>query len=114
MTPEPHPQLPRAPRFALPMSMLYRPEGDSRWRQGRTENISQSGVLFRAAEPMELETPVEMLLDMPAEVGGDAAGASMCRGRVVRRESDRVDPRPALAVAIVGWELVHPFDPRRI
>ncbi len=94
--------------------MLYRPEGDPHWRQGRTENISQSGVLFRAAEPMELETPVEMLLDMPAEVAGDAAGASMCRGRVVRRESDRVDPRPALAVAIVGWEPVHPFDPRRI
>jgi hypothetical protein len=96
------------------MSMLYRPAGDAQWRQGHTENISRSGVLFRAAEAMEIETPVEMLLDVPAEVGTDTAGTAMCRGRVVRRESDRVDPRPAVAVAIFGWEPAHPFDPRRI
>lgn len=110
--PEPRP---RAPRFAIPMWMLYRTIEDPRWRAGRTENISRTGVLFRPEELMEPNTSIEMLLAMPVEVLGDAAGTTMCRGRVVRAvTSSTFDDRPAVAAAILDCDAVSLPDPRRI
>jgi hypothetical protein len=104
--------MPRATRFALPSWILYRPAGESRWREGRTENISRSGVLFHGTEPVGVEVPVEIMMALPAEVMGSASGASLGRGRIVRIDR-KPDARPALAAAIAGWELVQ-LDPRRI
>jgi hypothetical protein len=106
-------RVPRAQRFTLPSSILYRPAGEFRWREGRTENISESGVLFRGLEAITVEMAVEIMMDVPAEVLGKAAGASLGRGRIVRLEMERLDARPALAAAISNWELLQP-DPRRI
>jgi hypothetical protein len=108
------PHVRRAPRFPILMSMLYRPEGDRRWREGRTENISRSGVLFRADEAMERNAAVELLLILPREVAGDAAGTARCRGRIVRSEWGLIDPRPALAATMDDCEPLQPPDPRRI
>lgn len=106
---------PRAPRFAIPMWMLYRTMGDPRWRAGRTENISRTGVLFRPEELMEPNTSIEMLLAMPVEILGDAAGTAMCRGRVVRAViSSTFDDRPVVAAAILDCDPVSLPDPRRI
>jgi hypothetical protein len=105
--------VPRAQRFSLPSSILYRPAGEFRWREGRTENISESGVLFRGLEAVNVETAVEIMVDVPAEVLGKAAGASLGRGRIVRLERERLDARPAFAAAISNWEVLQP-DPRRI
>ena len=41
------PTLPRAPRYTLQIPLRYRQAGDPSWREGRSENISRSGVLFR-------------------------------------------------------------------
>jgi hypothetical protein len=106
--------MPRAERYPILMSMLYRVEGDQRWREGRTENISRSGVLFRAETGMDRDTAIEMLLIMPREVAGESAGTAMCRGRIVRSEWGLVDPRPALAARILDCEPLQPPDPRRI
>jgi len=87
------------------------------WREGYTENISRSGVLFRTSQPMPLLTPVEMLLALPSEVGGGDDATVICRGRVVRTEpANRLDPRPAVAATIAGYRLAHVQgnDPRRI
>lgn len=106
--------MPRAQRYSLPTSILYRPAGDARWREGWTENISQSGVLFHGREPIDLEASVEVMLDVPAQVLGNAAGASsLGRGRIVRRGTERSDTRPAYAATITDWELLQ-LDPRRI
>ena len=113
MNAQPSQHVPRAERFALPATILYRPAGDIRWREGRTENISRSGVLFRGVEAVDLQTPVEMLLEMPAEVAGAAAGASLCRGRIVRYEAEDGGAQPALAAVISDWEAFQ-ADPRRI
>lgn len=105
----------RAPRFAIPMWMLYRTAGDPRWRAGRTENISRTGVLFRSEELMEVNTSIEMLLAMPSEILGDAAGTTMCRGRVVRAVTPAAfEDRPAVAAAILDCDPVTLPDPRRI
>ena len=105
--------VPRAERFALPASILYRPAGDIRWREGRAENISRSGLLFRGMEPVDLQMPVEILMDVPEQVAGPAAGASLCRGRIVRQDDGR-DAR-VFAATISDWEVLQfDPDPRRI
>jgi hypothetical protein len=96
--------------------MRFRSSGDSQWREGRIENISRSGVLFRTAEVVPRTTPIEMLMALPAEVGGENEPV-VCRGRIVRSEAPRDgDPCPAVAATIVGYRLMHMqgADPRRI
>ena len=118
MTRDPfRPTTPRAPRYPIQISMKYRSSGDTEWRDGYTENISRSGVLFRADQPMPVQTLIEMLLALPSEIAGSDEATVICRGRVVRMEPARHDdPRPALAAAIAGYRLTHSqgHDPRRI
>lgn len=113
----------RAPRYRLRIPLKYRSSGDPQWREARTENISRSGVLFRTEHPMPLQTPIEMLLALPAELAGGAAAATViCRGRIVRTEArasdddSTGDARPAVAATIGGYRLAHVqgTDPRRI
>jgi hypothetical protein len=105
--------VPRAQRFLLPSWILYRPAGEVRWREGRTENISQSGVLFHGMEPIDVQIPVEVMMDLPAQLLGTPGGASLGRGRNVRHQTERSDARPAFAAAISDWEVLN-VDPRRI
>ena len=65
---------------------------------------------------MPLQTPIEMLLALPAEVGGGEEATVICRGHVVRTEPAKGDePRLAVAATIAGYRLAHgPSDPRRI
>ena len=105
---------PRAQRYVIPMSMLYRAAGDPTWHEGRTENVSRSGVLFLAEYLMRPETSIEMVLMLPIEIAGDTAGTAMCRGRIIRAVAPiGLDTRPALAAAILDFDPV-PQDPRRI
>jgi hypothetical protein len=99
------------------MTMRYRPSGERLWSEGHTENISRSGVLFRADQPVPLRATIVMLLALPVEIGGGENAIVICRGRVVRAEPARDDnPRPAVAATITGYRLthVHESDPRRI
>ena len=115
------PALTRAPRYPLRIPLRYRQSGEQQWREGRTENISRSGVLFRTDHLIPLQTPIEMLLALPAEVaGGEEAATVICRGRIVRTEPPGGDAedeaRPAVAATIAGYRLAHSQgdDPRRI
>lgn len=71
----------RAPRFDLPVPVRYRFAGTAAWSEGRIENISRSGVLFRAERALPLDTAVELTFALPV---GPAARDLLCRGRVVR------------------------------
>jgi len=71
----------RAWRFDLDLPLHYRPVGDAHWHEGRTENISRSGILFRAAETLDVDTEVEMTFVLPVV---PTPPAIVCRGRVVR------------------------------
>jgi hypothetical protein len=116
MIPDQKTLVPRAPRFEIRVPVKYRPSGATDWRDGRTENISRSGVLFRTDLAMSVQTPIELLMALPEEVGGESAPV-LCRGRVVRTEPPKPDdPRPAVAAAIAGYRLAHspghPADPQ--
>ena len=114
MTLQPH-HLPRAPRFSLPIAILYRTPGDASWQEGWTENISKSGVLFRADRTIKLDTPVELMMEIPTFIATPVAGPAICRGRIVRAEGPSpLEDRPAFAAKILEYELARPSDPRRI
>jgi len=105
---------PRAQRYVVPMSMLYREAGDPTWHEGRTENVSRSGVLFLAEHLIEPDTSIEMVLMIPIEIAGDTAGTAMCHGRIIRVvDPVNLEARPALAAAILDCDPI-PQDPRRI
>src|SRR5438067_174855 len=74
----------RAPRFAIPIAILYRTPGDPAWLEGWTENISKSGILFRADHKIATNTPVEMMMELPTFIATPVAGPAICRGRIVR------------------------------
>jgi len=71
----------RAPRLPLNLQLRYRAVGAARWHEGRVENISRSGVLFRAVDLVDLDAQVEITLLLPVRA---SASAIVCRGRIVR------------------------------
>jgi hypothetical protein len=106
----------RATRHPLKVPLRFRPAGDPAWRDGRSENISRSGVLFRSERFVVPETEIEVLLTLGGELGREEAGTLLCRGRVVRIEagSDE-DPRTAIAATIACRQAyLQGDDPRRI
>jgi hypothetical protein len=106
----------RATRHPLQVPLRFRPAGDSAWREGRSENISRTGVLFRSERFVTPETEIELLLTLGGELGDEAAGALLCRGRVVRLEpGSEDDPRIGIAATIACRQAyLQGNDPRRI
>jgi len=98
--------LTRAKRFAIQIPIRYRKPHTSRWFNGRTENISYSGVLFRAESLLQPTTTVELKFELPAAILGEAPGEILCKGAVVRIEESPVSAiPPALAVHIDGYRM---------
>jgi PAS domain S-box-containing protein len=98
----------RATRFDLHLPLKYRLVGESGWREGKTENISRSGMLFQAEEPIAPNAQLEINLVLPAEIAGLAAAEVVCRGEIVRtvnRESGTVSP--TLAAKILQYHFQH-------
>jgi PilZ domain-containing protein len=53
-----------APRFSLNLPMRYRPAGESEWRKAKTVNVSASGLLFVASEPLPAGRQLEVEISM--------------------------------------------------
>jgi hypothetical protein len=90
----------RAKRYPMWVPLRYRQRGEDEWREAVTENISRTGVLFRAAQPVAVDASIEILIAPPAEIFDETDGPFVCHGRVVR-----TDPREAhewLAAATLG------------
>src|SRR5947199_15935 len=85
-------QVQRATRFSVHMPVRYRAIGEGEWREGHTENISRTGVLFWVDSLLEPDTPVEMNFTLPVKVGGQAPGTATSERRKaysVRRSTTR-------------------------
>ena len=73
-----------------------------------TENISRSGLLFRAEEVLHPNAQLEINLDLPAEIAGLSAAEVVCRGEVVRStEPDNAQSNPSLAANILQYHFQH-------
>ena len=98
----------RAQRFNLHLPLRYRPVGEQSWRKGTTENISRSGMLFKAEESLEPNAQLEINLVLPVEIAGLAATEVVCRGEVVRSiDAPGANVSPALAAKILQYHFQH-------
>lgn len=74
-------------RFSMrfPLHLPVRILSGNREYVGITENISANGVLFRLDSAIDLNTPVEFLLEISEdELANSGTAAIHCLGRVVR------------------------------
>jgi hypothetical protein len=98
----------RAKRFALQLPLKYRPLGEQDWHSGTTENISRSGMLFRAEELISPNVQLEINLVLPREIAGLSAAEVVCRGEIVRAvESPESSMSPAIAAKILQYHFQH-------
>ncbi len=98
----------RATRFDLHLPMKYRLLGESGWREGTTENISRSGMLFQAEESIAPNAQLEINLVLPAEIAGLSAAEVVCRGEIVRTaRSEGSTVSPTLAAKILQYHFQH-------
>jgi len=98
----------RATRFDLRLPLKYRQVGERGWREGTTENISRSGMLFRAEEFIAPNAQLEINLVLPAEIAGLAAAEVVCRGEVVRTvDSESGKVSATLAAKILQYHFQH-------
>ena len=97
----------RAQRFALEVPVRYRPVGDPLWREGQTENISHTGVLFRAEELLQVDLPIELRVALPVDTAERSRSEVFCHARVVRTVPPApADARPRLAVSLEDYEFI--------
>jgi DNA-binding response OmpR family regulator len=98
----------RARRFRIEVPLRYRQVGENDWREGKTENISRSGMLFRAEQIIPTNVQLEINLVLPAEIAGLSATEVTCRGEIVRTV-DAPGPAmpPALAAKILQYHFQH-------
>ncbi len=71
---------PRAQRFPMHLPMHYQRSGSPHWHDGRTVNISRTGILFQSDESLQQNAILEILVDLPTKV------TLSCQGAVVRSE----------------------------
>ncbi len=94
----------RAPRFPIQAPLQYRESGEQTWHSGMTVNISRSGILFSAEEPLDPQTVLEMRIAFPPELTGEYETNVVCWGPVVRADSDPEDEdRRLLAASIFRY-----------
>ena len=98
----------RAHRFNLQVPLKYRLVGEGDWHHGTTENISRSGMLFRAKEMIPPHSQLEINFVLPAEIAGLSAAEVVCRGEIVRAlKPERPTMSPALAAKILQYRFQH-------
>ena len=100
---------PRARRIKVNgREIKYREVGTAAWRRGTVENISQTGILFRATDVMERDAEVEMILEMPPEITGQQHAQVIARGMVVRSvPAENATDKPAIAAGIWDYRVLH-------
>jgi hypothetical protein len=88
--------------------------GESIWRDGRSQNVSHTGVLFLPEGALSRDTSIELMLEMPAEMP-TSKGMLLRRGRIVRGVApSAVRDQPAYAAVAFENDYWPSRDPRRI
>jgi hypothetical protein len=104
----------RAPRLPVRLPVRYRLPGEVRWRQGTTENVSRSGVLFEAEQELQPRSELEINLVLPIEIEGIGGAEVLCRGEVVRSVPPSTSQiAPALAARFLEYRLLSRTPPGR-
>ncbi|MGH9404859.1 MAG: PilZ domain-containing protein [Terriglobia bacterium] len=99
----------RRQRFAADLPFRYRETGTEVWHEGRTVNISVTGILFRTERVLRPQTSIEMVVTLPAVMHDVAPAEMRCRGLIVRTElGPGGESLPAHAASIVRCRFGRP------
>ncbi len=102
----------RAERFPIRIPVRYRRPHSPEWLETWTENVSRSGVLFRADRTLNPTTTVEVTLELPPTNGDGAHAWVVCKGKVARVDHPHNGATsPILAVAIHHYRLTRKWQP---
>lgn len=103
----------RAQRFPIHVPIRYRIPRSRDWLEAYTENVSRSGVLFRAECNFEPTTTLDLRLELPPINNKDGVHAEVvCKGEIVRVEQTYpVGISPIVAVAIHRYRLAQKRQP---
>lgn len=93
----------RATRFPIRLTLRFRNSAESEWYEGTTENISRSGVLFRAHHAVQLNAPLDIKLTLPPAILKAEPAEVVCRG-IVARIGASSDP---VRVLLLGTRFVN-------
>jgi hypothetical protein len=93
-----------AERFPITASMLFRERSEAEWRSASTVNLSRSGVLFQADEPLPgMGQVVDFIVTLPMN-GMTPAPQVHCTGHIVRIASEKLaGGGHAVAVTVDGY-----------
>ena len=73
----------------------------------KSENISQRGILFATALPLQVGTPLEVSLKMPQELAGKVSSDVECAAREVHVQPNALwDGKAGIGVRIERYEAV--------
>ena len=98
---------PRGHRFGIGLPVLYRACGETKWHEGRTENISHTGVFFRGDWLMDVQSQVEMSFEVLLGTGGETLAEIVCHAEIVRMVLPAtLDAQPGLAARILEYRFV--------
>jgi hypothetical protein len=76
--------------------------------QRHNQNISRSGMLFRAEEVIQPHVQLEINLVLPSEITGLSTAEAVCTSEVVRAvHSPPATMGPAIAAKILRYEFPH-------
>jgi len=95
----------RARRYDVRAPVRYRTDPTETWHTAETRNVSRSGVLLRTEELLDLDIPIELIVDLPAVISGEPAATVVCRGRVVRVDH-AIDQAPLAAAEFSSYRFV--------
>ena len=90
-------------RFPLELPIKIHKQDSAGDASGVTGNLSAAGVYIRADAALDVGSPVEFEITLPADaIGGKENIRIQCRGRVVRKDAPAgSDPADAHGVACV-------------
>jgi len=98
--------IPRAERFPISIPVRYREPNHPEWLEGKTQNISCSGLLLHTDASLEPKITLELRIELPVSVLGEGRGEILCKGTVVRAQENALEGLPtALAVAIQSYRM---------
>jgi hypothetical protein len=103
-----HGHVERARRYRLQLELEYH-GGTREWRQGRTHDISSSGVLFdikpEESVALRVNAPIEATLMLPADRHGIVVSRVVCTGRIARIVPGGPGGRAQVAATIDRYRL---------
>lgn len=96
---------PRAPRYEMATEVVYRRVGEGNWCEGRTVNVSRTGVLFQSGAPvLPSATRIEFILMLPS-LGLPGRSRVRCQGQIVRQCVGQAG-KCAMAASIEAYDIL--------